>query len=455
MSKILNYKKKEVWLRSCGCAIGYLCFGYNNGIFTSSQACISSYLSWGEKKTFYVALMSSLIPLGGLVGSLAMGYLSNFYGKRKNLMITDLVAVFGALVIIIPSTLSFGIGRFVSGFTMGSFSMLCPQYINEFTPSPIRGAMGSINQLFSLIGLLVSYSVCLLLPLGSCDYNSYYPILIFLGPGFLAFFQFFILLKVFTQESPYWLLKEGRYELAFQSLGSIYKQEYARTEIDNLLTADDQELYDYSIRELLKCKRGTTKAMRIGLLMHIFQQLSGINAILFYSTTIFENYGQGAFFSRILTLTTCIMRIFAAFLLFPVIDKSGRKSITVVCESLMGLSFGLMYYLSGRQGFEIYVIVLIDFYLILFAISIGPICWIYTSEILSDKGMGLCTGVNWSLAFVIVLLFPFVVDLYGLDSTFLAFGLVNFFCSAYLFFDMVETKGLNRLTIRKMFSRMK
>lgn len=453
------YNKKKVWLRAFTSSLGYLSFGYANGIFTSSQQCISSLLSWGSESYIYISIISSLIPLGALFGGIFAGYLSRNYGKRKNLMIADLVMILGSSIIVIPHTVTFGLGRFICGIGTGCFSMLCAQYINEFTPTDMSGKMGSFNALSGMTGLLLSFSVCIFLPAGPCEQDiKYYVFPMFAAPGFISLIQFLILYKVFKRESPCWLIKIGEHNLALQSLTSIYDKNYAELQIEKLLESPQNSLKsyeDFSLSQVFTCKKGTTKSSRLGFLFHFFQQISGINVILNYSTRLFEDLGEGVVVSRLLTIFASFLRLIAVLALFPIIDKNGRKPVTIISEFGMACCFFLIAFLQGIDGFKVTLVVFIDIYLMLFAVSLGPICWIYTSEILNDKVMAACTVFNWGTCFILVLTFPLLVDLLGLDPTFFMFGAFNLIGCIYFCIDMVETKGLPKSEIKAMLSAMR
>lgn len=428
----------EVLFRTLNCSLGYFIFGYSLGIFTSSQPCISSLLHWGSDENIYIAVMSSLISLGAVLGCVTNFYLSKFYGKRKVLILADILVIITSGIVFFPNTFTFGISRFLTGIAAGCYSMTCPQYINEFTPAEVRGKMGNLNQLFCVLGLIISFTVCLLLPIGKCEENiEFYVLSMFAAPLFPSLLQLIILSKVYTTESPQWLLKP--HNSIQSSTGSLLSRLNASENLKNP-------------KETLKSnmKGFKSRAFRLGLALHLFQQLSGVNAVLFYSTTIFENLGGGVFISRLLTIFACFCRILANFILFPIIDKSGRKKVTVIGLVGMGITFILIALLM-QADVPLLQMALINLFFVLFTVSIGPICWIYSSEVLRDKLMAFCTGVNWSCSFVVVLLFPFIVDAIGLNFTFIMFGAINVIAAAYFAKDMVETKGMSKEEIKMYF----
>ena len=124
------YKPYKVWITAFHAALGSFIFSYNIGLFTSSQPCVAASLDWGDEKDTYIAVMSALLPLGALFGSLGSGYVSKYIGRRQNLIIADLIIITASVITVIPFTFCFGLGRFLSGIGIGNFSILCPLYIN-------------------------------------------------------------------------------------------------------------------------------------------------------------------------------------------------------------------------------------------------------------------------------------------------------------------------------------
>ena len=456
------YNLSKVWKRALTSSLSFFIFGYSIGIFTSSQFCIASALQWGSNSELLIAINSSLIPFGAVLGSIIAGFLSHNHGKRHNLIRIDILIILATLLTCYPNTISFLIGRFISGVAVGSISMLASGYTSEFTPKEVAAKMGSLSQLFIMSGITASNCVCLALPIENCSEDmKYYIFLIFLPPGLCALVQLLILLKVFKKESPFWLIKQKEYKLALASLESIYNNEYAKEELEKHLEKEKdnegsviQENLEPSYKELLTCKSGTTKAMRLGTLIHVFQQLSGINAIVFYTSLIFLSFGKGEMFARILTAFSSGSRALAMVFFIPFIDKVSKKSVLVYGTALMGVCL-LVLGLTDKTGIIPLFIFFIFFYFALFANSIGPITWIYSSLVMSDKGLAFAIATNWTVAGFLVLGFPFLINGIGLAYSFLIFAFLNIVGAIYFALDMVDSTGLSKQELRKLLSEMR
>ena len=456
-----KYRKKKAWFTAINAVLGNFIFSYNMGVFTSCQPAVASSLGWGSDTNTYIAVMSSLVSFGALFGALFAGLSARYIGRRQNMIVADFVIIAAALITVIPFTPTFGIGRFLSGFGIGNFSVLCPLYVNEISPVEISGRLGSLMQLFGCIGLLFAYGFALALPTGQYEGNprTHIWILMFLFQGVVAIMQLLLFKFYFTKETAPWLMNKGYEAKALDSLKFIYNDSSAEEMMKkfnksttSLSRPDEVAKYDFSYREIFTCTSATKKAMRLGLLISIFQQFTGINAILSYATTIFGEFGSGVFIARLLTLVSGIVKFFATFGLMPLIDRFGRKITLIMGCIAMGISLGIMGFFSLYSVIFIVPFLFIELYLSFFVMSIGPICWIYSGEILSSRGMSICTAVNWFTAFLVVLFFPFMVAGLGLSITFWIFAMINVLGGVYFWLDMIETKGMNKTDIQALLA---
>lgn len=281
--------------------------------------------------------------------------------------------------------------------------------------------------------------------------------------GLVALLQIIIFLLFFTKETPPWLISKNRLPEALESLKEIYYEEKAQEVLDSLQSKTSLLLnknesittLEFTYCEYLKCAHGTSKAMRIGLMLSIVQQFSGINAILSYATTLFGEFGSGVFISRVLTLANGFVNFSSTFCLMRVIDRYGRKWTLILGTLTMGLCLATMGVFYQLQVFYVFPFLVVQLYVACFGLSIGPICWIYSGEILSSRGMSICAAVNWFSAFVVILIFPFMVEAVGLSFTFWVFAGVNALGCVYFGFDMVETKGMMKHEIQTLFIGMR
>lgn len=144
--------------------IGSFIFGYNIGIFNSMQSNVSASLNWGDAKDLYVSIIATLMPLGALFGAIYGGPIATRIGRRRAIIFTDITVVIGSLVFLAPYTWSLAIGRVITGYAAGSFSVLCPVYVSESAPNKVRGKLGSLIQIMITLGIVCAFAIALPLP---------------------------------------------------------------------------------------------------------------------------------------------------------------------------------------------------------------------------------------------------------------------------------------------------
>ena len=462
MDPLTNHKKfnkRKVWNRALSAGLGFLIFGYSLSVFNSSQTCVSSALGWGDDSEFYIALMTATAPFGSLFGAVSTGFLTKNYGKRSLLIYSDYIAIIGSAINYYPNTITFWIGRLILGFSVGCFSILTPQYISEFTPSNEYSKMGMLSSLSAIFGILISNLACQLLPENGCTpENKYLIFILFTFPLFVAVIQLIIFLKIFKKESPAWLVRTNQLELVFSSYESIYGTSYAENELEKIQKLIEKEKNTEEVNEetfwqLITCKRGTTKGMRVGIMVHLCQQLSGISCILMYSTLLFMDIGEGLFLSRILTSVSTLTRIITVILMLPIISKLNTKWIFIIGHLLMGLNLFMISFYYDDPSLKYVPVVNIFIYSIAYGGSLGPLCWSYSSQVMPDKGMALGTGVNWPTCTITVLFLPKLIDEVGLGGAFMIYAALNFSAVIYFYFDMIDIKGKSKQEIRDLFSK--
>ena len=438
-------KLTEIWTTGLNAALGNLIFSYNLAVFTSSQPSVASSLAWGNEFYFWVAVNSALLPFGALLGTLASGRMGQVCGHRQNLMFADLLTVVASFVTILPFTATFAVGRFLSGIAMGVFSMHCPLYINEFSPAWVSGRIGSLMMILSCVGSTLALGLALVLPVQDYDIdpmNNFWRFM-FTLQGLFALIQLFFFLTVFTNESPFWLLKQGQMDQALTSLKFTYTEPEAKDLIEKMKNSK-------SIRS-----KDSVQALKLCILINILQQLSGVNAILSYATSLLSEYGSDLFIARVFVMATGLIRFVSSLGNIGLIDSVGRKKVLVIGTVLLGFCLCLMGIFDYFSVNFVLPIIVVQVYLAIFVMSSGPICWIYCGEVLSDQGMTLCTAVNFVSNVIVVLIFPFLKEWVGYTTVFLVLGVVNFVGAGMLQGMMKETKGLMKDEIRDLFGKGK
>lgn len=187
------------------------------------------------------------------------------------------------------------------------------------------------------------------------------------------------------------------------------------------------------------------KMMRIGNMLCILNQLSGMSAIIFYSTSIFNQLGGGIFLSKLLTFIMGIVNLLSSFMSILLLRWFGRKTLMVSGQFLICADLVLLGVFSGYAdgGVATPAVFLILFFLF-FTYSLAATLWMYVAEVLNDEVLSLCCVTNLIVTVIIIFVFPVAVDTVGINNSFLFFAFCMFFGAIYSWFDLLETKGLDK-----------
>ncbi|KAF2885230.1 hypothetical protein ILUMI_20949 [Ignelater luminosus] len=383
--------------------------------------------------------ISSIMPLGAASAQIYMAFTLDLFGRRLSMLIIAIPFVIGFLILALSNSFAmFCLGRFITGFCGGAFCVAAPTYIGEMAEKGIRGTLSVLFQLLLVIGIFLSYA------LG--EFKDLYALTVPLlfGPSTL----FGILL--FLPESPVFLLKKGKTELAQKSL-----QFYRGKNYD--ISSEMKEIEEYSkIDTETFINRFKTRACIKGFLMllgmHIVQQLSGINAVIFYAHDIFKQAGatmSDGVNAIILSLVQIVFTIVSAYM----VDRVGRKILWILSLSIMAGCLVVMgiYFMMKRNNEETakdiawLPLIIICLYLAGFSLGAGPLPWVMIGEFLHSTVKGrlgsFITCFNWLLAFVVTKLFEPLVNKVGADVVYWFFAIICGLGLAYVILFVIETRN--------------
>ncbi|CAG9328423.1 unnamed protein product [Blepharisma stoltei] len=443
---IKQYNNIAIWAMSINASIGGFLFGYNVGVFNTCQENVSSTLGWGDNKDLFIALFSALIPVGALLSAVYAGVTANKYGRRKALMFADILGAIAALITIIPYTATFAIGRFLSGIAVGFFSTVPPVYLSEISPPRMSGKIGALTEFQLSIGLVVSYAFGFLLPEDNYSKHpmNYFWMFMFGFQIIMCSIQFFMFLFVFKLDTPYWLKSQNR-----ESDAELLRINLYSDPNPSWLMKNDEinEEKGQSLRQMLKTGK-YWHALRLGVMVNFTQEMTGVDMVAFYSTSIFEDLFHSTMLARIFTLLTGVCEFLSVIVVQKLVDRSGRKKLYEI--GCLGMGFSLL--LAGifcdlSSAWVVGVVTMVMVYKLFFTL-VGTICFLYSGEILNDKLCGVSICVNW-LCFTLVTFFaPFMIKYITLAGSFWFFAGVSLLSFIYFKIDMVETKGLSKEQIK-------
>lgn len=374
------------------------------------------------------SIVVSIFAVGALFGSILGGVLVAKIGRKYSLVTTNLLLIIGSFMIAFSETSAVLItGRFIVGFAIGYSAVTVTLYIVEISPPKYRGTLGSLPQFFNGIGLVVSGILGMLL---STLYTWRTIFLLSLIPPVL---QCFLLLA--CPESPDFLKLNNRqqeYQIACRKLG---------LPADN--TAKESPKIDektLSVSQLLSLAT-LKRSLEIAIMLQIIQQFIGINAVVFYSTSIFSAiYPDNA---PLATVLLCVVNVIMTGVSVSLMDKSGRK--TLLLYSLYGIAGSLSLLIIAFVSNSTFLVLtsLISF-MASFALGTGPIPWLMMGElfppIASSAAVSIGCSINWTGTMIVGFSFPFIQEGLG-NFAFAPFAIVAYFSIFYAKRRVLETKG--------------
>ena len=421
-------------------ATGGLLFGYDTGVISGALLFIRGDFTLS---TFMEGVVVSFLLVGAVTGALTGGPLSDRFGRRPITLLAALIFAVGAIAAALSPTVGILVlARFILGLGVGLASLIVPLYIAEIAPPDTRGGLVSLNQLMITIGILLSYIVGVLFtPIEGWRWMfgvAVIPALV-LGVGMF-----------FLPESPRWLVKNGKLDKARLVLARSRVESEVETEMRQMeeLERLEREQAQTGYKELLT--PWIRPALIIGVGLAIFQQITGINTVIYYAPTILEIVGFSAAGAIAATaLGVGVVNVGFTILAVRIIDRVGRRPLLIIgligmtiSLALLGLVFSLE---STSTAAGLLATICLALYIASFAISLGPIFWLMISEIypLSIRGsaMSVAAICNWGSNFIVALTFPVLLAALGGAGAFWLFAAIGVVAWLFVFFMVPETKG--------------
>ncbi len=420
-------------------ALGGLLFGYDTAVIAGVIGYLQKRFELSPIMTGWAA--SSAI-WGCAFGAMMAGYLSDKFGRKKVLIITAILFTVSSIGAMVPRNLTeFLVARFIGGLGIGAASMLSPLYISEIAPSRNRGTLVSLYQLAIVIGINLIYFVNLIIAsFGDETWNVQTGWRYMLGSGTIPA-ALFLLLLLIVPESPRWLVKKGKDDDALDTLEKVNGPVEGKNVLNEIKATLGQEVGTLS--DLFS--RRFKPALIIGIVLALFSQITGINAIIYYAPEIFKSIGFASESALLQTVLIGSINTIFTFVALWLIDRAGRKSLLqwgvagmIICLFAVGLCF----YFNFTSG--PWLILFILGYIACFASSLGPIPWVLISEIFPTKtrgvAMSFCTVVLWVGVLAVTQFTPFLLQSAGGAWTFWIFMLNAIFLLWFVWNKIPETK---------------
>jgi SP family xylose:H+ symportor-like MFS transporter len=346
----------------------------------------------------------------------------------------------------------FNFYRMLGGIAVGLASMIAPTYVGEFAPSAVRGQLGAYQQIAIIGGMTIAYFVNWGIALQGDDNwvleTGWRWMMLALVIPAMAFFY----LSFSVPESPRWLVMRGQIEAARRLLKRSAEPSEVEPMLAELANSEPDEkpapLFAFGVRVVL-----------VGIALSVFQQLVGVNTVLYYGPKIFESMGYYMDAAFLGILIACMVNLMFTMVVVLLVDKIGRKPLLLFGGIIMGISMlalGSLFH-SGNTG--LLGLVAICFYLAGFAVSFGPVVWIMLSEIypapIRGQAMSLAVASQWVANLLVSGTFPLLLGNGAWDHGYVfwvygAFGIL----AAFVVLKFVpETRGVDSEMLETLWRR--
>jgi sugar porter (SP) family MFS transporter len=417
-------------------AIGGFLFGYDTGVIGGALLFMQKDL--GLHTSGMKEMTVAILLLGAVAGAALSGWSADHFSRRRTKIVSGCVYVIGALGCAFAQTYwEILAARFWLGLAVGTASFVAPMYIAELVPPRIRGGVVSFNQLMITTGILSAYIVDWGFASFSNNWRWMFGIAVIPGAA-LAIGMYFM------PFSPRWLVEKGREDDARAVLGRYRdSDDDVEREVKEIKEVSESEA---SIRDLLA--KGVRRMLVVGVGLAIFQQIVGINTVIYYAPTILKFAGQqntGALTQSVFIGCTNVFFTIVAILL---LDKLGRRFFLIsgtgiLTAALIGL--GIFFESKAVQHAVPWLaLACLLVYIMGFAVGLGPVFWLMISEIfpiqMRGPAMAVCTMFNWGLNFAISYTFLTLVGAITKQGTFWLYAFFGV-CALVFFLTLVpETK---------------
>ena len=435
-------------------ALGGLLFGFDTAVISGTTTALEEV--YGLSK-FSLGLTVAVALIGTIIGALVAAKPADIYGRKNMLFIIGAVYFVSAIGSAFAwDWYSFVIFRLIGGLGVGAASVVSPLYIAEISPAHMRGRLVAFTQFNIVLGLLLAFAsnyYISSLDLGAVEWRWMF------GVEAVPAALFFVLLFL-TPYSPRWLVRQNRIQEAQATLSKLgLDDQEAMDQIEDIKQSIDKKYHD--LQEPL-FQRAYTKPIMLAFAIAMFNQLSGISALMYYAPTIFKMAGSGEESALLQTVGVGVINLFFTMMAMTVIDRFGRRTLMLVCSfgyiiSLSVVAWAFFTYgddfATGRPS-EGGIIVLISLgvFIASHAFGQGAVIWVFLSEIFPNrvraKGQAFGSFVHWFMAAAISWTFPFIAEISG-GYTFAFYAVMMVVQLFWVIKIMPETKGLSLENIQK------
>jgi SP family sugar:H+ symporter-like MFS transporter len=423
-------------------ALGGLLFGYDTGVISGALLFIPDDF---KLTPFLQGAIVAALLLGAMVGAAFAGRLSDRLGRRLLIIIAAIVFTVGALVAALAPTVGVLIGaRFVLGLAVGSAALVVPLYLSEIAPTQIRGAIASLNQLMIVCGILAAFIVNAIL---ASSGNWRLMLGIAAVPGLIL-----LVGMLFMPETPRYLVHAGQEEDAHEVIEDLPGDDRPQERIQEIREVEEHEEGGTGLRALWEAK-WVRPALLVATGLAVFQQLVGINTIIYYAPTTLTDVGFGKTSAIYANLVIGVVNVLMTVIAIKIIDRVGRKpmlyaGVAGMVASLVVLGVSLSVLPTPHHPGDpaaVITLICLGTFIASFAATWGPVVWVMIPEVLPLSVRGTAMGVavvgNWGANFLVSQTFPPLLSKFGPGPVFLGYAALGVAAFFFVRQFVTETKG--------------
>ncbi|WP_237203176.1 sugar porter family MFS transporter [Rothia endophytica] len=426
--------------------LGGLLFGYDTGVINGAIQPMSAELGLDSS---HIGVVTSSLLAGAAFGALTIGKMADAMGRRVTILFLAALFFFGSIACAIAPGLGILIiGRVLLGLAVGGASTVVPVFLAELAPYEIRGSLSGRNEMMIVVGQLAAFVVNAILGNVWGHHDHIWRVMLAVC-AIPAIFLFIGMLRM--PESPRWLLTKGRKEEAFAILATIRSEERAAAEVRDIerTLASEETLVSPSVSSMLKDK-WIVRILFVGVALAVFQQLTGINSIMYYGSIVLEEAGFAANAALIANIAPGVIAVIGAFIALWMMEKINRRTTVITGYSLVTI----FHLLIGSSAFWLpedaairpwVLLVLIVGFVGSMQTFLNVATWVLLSEIFPQQirafGMGFAVFCLWTVNAIVAYVFPVALEAVGLNNTFFGFAAINAVAVLVMIKFLPETRG--------------
>ncbi len=434
MNKIL------IW--SIVAALAGFLFGFDTVVISGADKQLQEL--WNSSDVFHGTVVMAMALWGTVIGAIFGGIPTNRLGRKKTLIWIGVLYTVSALgSALVNDPYSFAFFRFIGGLGVGASTIAAPAYVSEIAPPKDRGRLVALYQFNIVLGILIAFlSNYLLSGLGENAWR--WMIGVEAIPAVIYTFMAFTIPR-----SPRWLLLNGQHDEASRIIAQLYPDQSVEDIVSEI---EESQQEGHSSSENIFMKKYRFPLM-LAFLIAFFNQLSGINAFLYYAPRIFEEAGLEKSSALLSSIGIGVTNLVFTLIGVALIDRLGRKKLMYIGSIgyIISLSLVAMAFFLKWEGMAVPIFLFL--FIASHAIGQGAVIWVFISEIFPDQlrasGQAFGCGTHWVLAAIIPSLVPLLFAKVGAGAVFAFFAFMMFLQLLFVIFMMPETKGISLEDLEK------